>query len=152
MAKKSTKPSDKLIKADRIALKIIGVIKALAAAIYLVGFLALISNGEMHSVVNSISGNLHTTYDTANIVVHVGFVILIAFYIFLAVLCFRATKPNAKPTALMVISLVIFIFTAITQGSSGSIFAGNLNWALLIQDVINLTAFGCAFQIRKYNK
>ena len=151
MAEKSTKKtSESIIKMDIVALKVIGVIKYIVAGIYAIGFLAVIFTGKLPDVINAVTETTGISDNAASILAYVLMALIVALNIVLAVLCFRATKPGARPTALMVISMLLFLSTAFTY--TGNIFDGSLDWSKFIPEIINLTAFGAALQIRRYNK
>lgn len=145
------KYSENLIKTDKIIVKIIGVIKAAAAAIYAILFAVILANGDVRKQMLDEAGKLDLGGISPEVAIYCVMGGMVLINVLYAIFCFRATKSGASAIPLLVISLVAFFYSELTT-NGGGIFSGNFSLSYVVQTIINLGAFGCAIQLQGYNK
>ena len=152
MAEKNTKKySDSTIKLDQTLLKVIGVLKALKAVVYLGLILLVVMGGAMNDIIAQAGDTLKVGGLAPETVIYIVMGVAVAFNVLYSVFSFRTTKEGAKPILMLILPVIAIIYTEMTR-TGGGLLSGNFSWAYVIPTIVNFTAWGCAFQIFRQNK
>lgn len=140
---------DSIIKLDKIALRIAGVMRLLSGAFFLItGILcvtALKGSEDLNRIIAESGVSEIDGMSIETLLCIVG-VVIGAFYILYGVLSFKATKPKAKRTALIVVSTISTFVILYNNATAG------FSWGRFISLFPDILVYCGAFSLNRLEK